>query len=53
LKTKHNLVIEAMETSSKDDDNYFYYEEHDVVEIPIVKTIKVKFNKPKMKVFEI
>jgi hypothetical protein len=42
---------EAKEISS--DDNYFYYREHEVVEIPVVKKMRFKFNKPKIKVFEI
>jgi len=38
---------------SEYDDDYYYYDDNDVVEIPVVKTIKVKFNKPVTKVFEI
>ena len=38
---------------SSDEDEYYCHEEYDAIEIPIVKTVKVKFNKPIVKKFEI
>ena len=48
LKIEHDLITEASFDYYND-----YYDDDYVVEIPVVKTIKVKFNKPIMKVFEI
>ncbi|MDR0306980.1 MAG: hypothetical protein LBI42_09125 [Chitinispirillales bacterium] len=40
-------------TDSEYSDEFYCFDDNEAVEFPVVKTIKVKFNKPVIKIFEV